>query len=169
MRRLLPTSLMGTLVLATGLWIWYALVTMPPAVSLPLTAPHVVGIWGPEGDGAWSNGDARMRTTAFAALPWRRVTWMWRQQSGDALQVTLTSATHTLAVTTTAPVWRRVYVLLPTGTTQLMLQSTTMRVDGDRRDLGPFITGPKITALAPPPWFTPAWAVDVWLPCVALL
>jgi peptidoglycan/LPS O-acetylase OafA/YrhL len=169
MRRLLPTSLMGTLVLATGLWIWYALVTMPPAVSLPLTAPHVVGIWGPEGDGAWSNGDARMRTTAFAALPWRRVTWMWRQQSGDALQVTLTSATHTLAVTTTAPVWRRVYMLLPTGTTQLMLQSTTMRVDGDRRDLGPFITGPKITALAPPPWFTPAWAVDVWLPCVALL
>lgn len=168
MRRLLPAILMGILVLVTGLWMWYALVTMPGNVVLPLATPQVVGIWGPEGDGAWSNGDTRMTTTAFAPIPWRRITWMWRQQAGDALQVTVTTATQPLAVVATAPVWRRVHLLLPVGTTQLMLQSTTMRVAGDRRDLGPFLSAPKITALTPPAWFTLAWAIDLWLPCVAL-
>lgn len=169
MRRLLPAIIMSVITLATGVWLWYAVVTMPRMIALPLAAPQVVGIWGREETGAWSNGDTHLRINALSDVPWRRVAWMWRQQAGTPLVATMSTPERTLAVTQTAPVWRTVHLLIPARTTQVIIQSTTMRVAGDRRDLGPLLNSPTVSALGAPSWFAGAFSLDLWLPCVAVL
>ena len=169
MRRLLPAIMMSIATVATGIWLWYAVVTMPHMVALPLDAPQVVGIWGREDTGAWSNGHTHMTVNALANLPWRRVSWMWRQPAGTPLHATISTPAHTLAVTQTVPEWRTVHLLIPAHTTHVIIQSTTMRVAGDRRDLGPLLYAPKVTALATPPWYAGAFSLDLWLPCIAVL
>lgn len=149
-----------------GLWLGYAALTMPQTVHIPLDTTHAVGIWAPEAEGTWTNGDTHVRMSGFAHLPWRSVVWRWRQQAGPSLTATIRTETLPLATTTTAPTWRTVRVLLPAYASELIIQSSTMRVAGDRRDLGPFMQAPVVHAMAVPWWRLMLWVGDLWLPFV---
>lgn len=169
MRTILPHRVMLSIAIITGLWLWWTITYAPVATTIPLAPSHVVGIWAPEANGAWTNGDTHITAAAQAHWPWRLVSWQWRQQAGSALDVTIQNDARIVGRTTTVPAWRRVVVLLQPDSTQLVIQSTTMRVAGDRRDLGVFITAPVVRALPVPWWSAVVRIVDLWLPLLAVI
>lgn len=161
-----PKNILVVATCVLGMWLGYAALTMPRVVSIPFDTARVVGIWAPEAEGTWTNGDTHMRIPAYAHIPWRSVVWRWRQHAGPALRATISADGRLLATTDTAPTWRTMRVLVPAYAQELVIQSTTMRVAGDRRDLGPFMQAPTMRAMRVPWWQATLWVIDLWLPFV---
>lgn len=129
-------------------WIDHA----PSSVSIPLTdRERVRGIWGVETEGAWTNGYALIDVNRHRWEPWSTVQFRWKQPPTGPVDATLQSGQTTVTGAPTLA-WRTVHLLLPQPAqrTDLVVSSTTQRVDGDRRDLGVFLADITIQRFGQP-------------------
>ncbi|MFZ9857329.1 MAG: acyltransferase family protein [Roseiflexaceae bacterium] len=109
------------------------------------------GIWGVEAEGAWTNGYALVDVNRHAWAPWSIAQFRWKQPPTGPVDVTLQSGQTTSNGSPTLA-WRSVQLLLPqpTNRTDMVIASTTQRVDGDRRDLGVFLADIQIQRFGQP-------------------
>ncbi|NBU65523.1 MAG: hypothetical protein EBS29_13625, partial [Chloroflexia bacterium] len=76
--------------LVSWLVIYASLATMTSQAAVDVTdRDAVVGIWAPESDGAWSNGDTHITIPYFAEFPWRSVAIKWRRPLDTTITATL--------------------------------------------------------------------------------
>lgn len=124
----------------------------PSSVSIPLSNRELVrGIWGVEPEGAWTNGYALIDVNRHNWAPWSTVQFRWKQPPTGPVDATLHSGQTTVSGSPTLA-WRTVHLLLPQPSqrTDMVLMSTTQRVDGDRRDLGVFLADIQIQRFGQP-------------------
>jgi peptidoglycan/LPS O-acetylase OafA/YrhL len=147
------------------------LATATPTVTIDLANRNlVVGIRAPETHGAWSTGDTHITIPYGTDIAWRRVQFRWLQPPDSNLPVTMMSDAH-IVITHPSAQWRTVAMLLAPAQTELVLQSPTTHVAGDRRPIGVLLADITVTLLRQPWWSRVAGGLDLWLPLglVALL
>ncbi|MEY2846836.1 MAG: hypothetical protein RL076_2382 [Chloroflexota bacterium] len=169
----LITGMFCLVVIVSGWGLWSAFVHQPSRITIALDNPLLVdGTQGVDPDGVWFDGNTRINLNRFHDMPWRLVSWRWRQPPGDTLPVTLTLDTYAWQSTTTEK-WRVVHLLMPAETTMLHVTSDTRVVVGDVRNLGIMMDALAIKRLQPH-WFAlPQWlfmlvfAFDYWVVVIA--
>lgn len=146
----------------------------PSSIEIPLTDRTLVGgIWGVEAEGAWTNGYALIRVNRHTWAPWSTVQFKWKQPPTGPVNAVIQSGETTVNASPTLA-WRTVQLLLPQPAhrTDLLLMSTTQRVDGDRRDLGVFLADIRLQRFGQPDgqhllrvldYALPLFAAAVWL------
>lgn len=140
------------------------LATITPTIPVDLAnRERVVGVWAPESHGTWSTGDTHMTLPFATANAWRQMQFRWRQPPAGALPVTITS-TNSSIMTAPHPEWRRVVVLVAPTQTELVIQSPTTHITGDRRPIGVLLIDITVTQF-PLSWPSiVGWSIDLWLP-----
>lgn len=141
----------------------------PSSVSIALTDRALVrGIWGVEPEGAWTNGYALIDSNRHSWVPWSVVQFRWKQPPPGPVEATLQSGQTTITAAPTLA-WRTVHLLLPQPAqrTDLLIASTTQRVEGDRRDLGVFLADITIQRFGQPPGSHVVRVLDYALPLLA--
>ena len=141
--------------------LWWAFAHQPDVTTLVLHDPLTAqGTLGSDPEGVWFTGKTQLAVNRFGDTPWRAMQWRWRQAPGASLDVKLQLAALQLTAHTTVP-WRVVHLLMPTGQRlpTLDVQSATVRVAGDSRDLGVIMSYLKIVPLERNPWW------PVWVTC----
>ncbi|MFN5341450.1 MAG: acyltransferase family protein [Roseiflexaceae bacterium] len=156
----------GVIVVIAALGIAVAFAVQPATVSVDIVDPRgVQGAQGRDDEGVWFTGDAQIASDRFIDTPWRIMAWRWRQAPGDALPVTLGIGAHTWQTATTLQ-WRRVQLLLPASFTHtpLSIQSPTLQVAGDTRQLGVMLTYLTMKRIDVAWWWWPLVVFDYVLP-----
>lgn len=159
----------GIIVLMTMVGVVGAFASQPAVVSVDITDPKVVqGAQGRDDEGVWFTGDASIASDRFIDTPWRVMAWRWRQAPGAPLPVELHIGSHTWQTSTTLQ-WRRVQLLLPASLTHtpLRIQSPTLQVDGDTRQLGVMLTYLTMKRIDVAWWWWPLVVLDYLIPVVA--
>jgi peptidoglycan/LPS O-acetylase OafA/YrhL len=148
--------------------IYGCLVRIVPQARVDITNRDlVVGVWAPESEGAWSNGDTHIALPYFGEFPWRSVAITWRRPLDATITATIQIGTTAIQATPVQQ-WRTLHLLVPTNQTMLILQSPTTKLQGDRRELGAFVGEVTVTALQLPWWQIVVWLVDLGLIIVVL-
>ena len=151
--------------------IWWAFIQQPAQIPLELDNRLIAqGTLGRDPEGVWFSGDTHVAVNRFDDWQWRMLQWRWRQATPTPLDVHVQLAT--VQVTTPVTVsWRVVHLLVPSNPTRLPLniQSATVRVPNDSRDLGVIMSGLQVKQ----PLAAPLWPIlvtsDYWLLLVAAL
>jgi peptidoglycan/LPS O-acetylase OafA/YrhL len=158
------------MLVVVGSWFVHTWIDQAPSfVPVPLTDRNLVrGIWGVEPEGAWTNGYAQIGVNRHAWAPWSIVQFRWKQPPTGPVDATIQSGN---TVVTAAPTlaWRTVHLLLPQPQqrTDMVLRSTTQRVEGDRRDLGVFLAAIQIQRFGQPSALHLLRVLDYALPLLA--
>jgi peptidoglycan/LPS O-acetylase OafA/YrhL len=145
--------------------IWWAFVQQPRQIALELDNPLIAqGTLGRDPEGVWFDGNTQIAVNRFDDTQWRHLQWRWRQATDAplAVQVQFAPVQLTTPVTT---VWRTVHLLMPRNPARLPLeiQSATMRVPNDSRDLGVIMSVLQVKQLLVTPWRAVALASDYWI------
>lgn len=119
-------------------------------------ATRVRGVWGNDGAGVWTNGEATVDVARLPYARWTVAAFDWLHPPGAAPTVTLRSASMRVEALPAASA-RRVQLLLPTDRQTLTISSPTRQVGSDRRALGVWIDA---LTLRPLTLTTPQW---LWL------
>ena len=145
--------------------IWWAFVQQPRQIALELDNPLIAqGPLGRDPEGVWFGGNTQIAVNRFDATQWRHLQWRWRQATDNPLAVQVQFAPVQLSTPVTT-VWRTVHLLMPRNPDRLPLdiQSATMRVAGDSRDLGVIMSVLQIKQLLVTPWWVVVVASDYWI------
>lgn len=146
-----------------------ALSTQPVAVDIALADPTVVqGAQGQDAEGVWFDGNTTIESDRFIDTPWRIAAWRWRQAPGEHLAVQIGIGTQTWHTNTT-PQWRITRLLLPVSVTHtpMTIQSNTIQVAGDTRQLGVMVSSLRIARTPVAWWWWPLVIGDYLVPLVA--
>ena len=148
--------------------IYACLVTIVPRASVDMTnRDAIVGVWAPESEGAWSNGDTHIELPYFGEFPWRSVEVKWSRPLATTVAATIQIGAISISASP-APQWRTLHLLLPVNQTMLILQSPTTKQQDDRRELGAFIGDVTVAALRLPWWYLLVWTIDLGIILVVL-
>jgi peptidoglycan/LPS O-acetylase OafA/YrhL len=135
--------------------IWWAFAYQPTQVAINVSNPMIAqGTLGRDPEGVWFTGDTQINSNRFGNTPWRAMQWRWRQAPGTPLVAKVQLAAVQLIIPVTES-WRVVHILMPSSVAQipLIVQSTTVRVPGDSRDLGVIMGYLTVHRLMAPPWW----------------
>jgi len=169
-RHSVKISFLGIAVLSWVV-IWWAFVQQPVTISLALDNPLIAqGTLGRDPEGVWFGGDTQIAVNRFDDTQWRLIKWRWRQATDTPLDVHVRIAAVDLTTPTTGS-WRMVHLLLPHNPARLPLdiQSATIRVPNDSRDLGVIMDSLQVTRLLVPPGWTVLMASDYWMLLIVAL
>lgn len=172
MRRFFSYSdrLVLIMVVVVGSWFIHTWIDhAPSSVPIPLTDRSLVrGIWGVEPEGAWTNGYALINVHRHTWSPWSVMQFKWKQPPTGPVAATIQSG-QTTVVASPSLAWRTVHLLLPQPAhrTDLLLASTTQRVEGDRRNLGVFVADIHIQRFGQPLGLHLVRVLDYALPLLA--
>lgn len=148
--------------------IYGCLATIVPRADIDITnRDAIVGIWAPEAEGAWSNGDTHIGLAYFAELPWRSVAIRWRRPLDTPITARFQIGTQVINATP-VPQWRRLHLLVPSMQTMLVMQSPTTQSQGDRRQFGAFVGEVTVAVMQLPWWYLLVWTIDLGLIIVVL-
>ena len=169
-RHSVKISFLGIAVLSWVV-IWWAFVQQPVTISLALDNPLIAqGTLGRDPEGVWFGGDTQIAVNRFDDTQWRLIKWRWRQATDTPLDVHVRIAAVDLTTPTTGS-WRMVHLLLPHNPARLPLdiQSATIRVPNDSRDLGVIMDSLQVTRLLVTPGWTVLMASDYWMLLIVAL
>lgn len=145
--------------------LWGAFIQQPIQIALELANPLIAqGTLGRDPEGVWFSGDTQIAVSRFDDTQWRSLQWRWRQATTNPFDVRVQLATVQLTTPVTAA-WRTVHLLMPSNPARLPLdiQSTTLRVPNDQRNLGVIMSELAVNQLIVPPWWSLLIASDYWV------